>query len=90
MVLRAYSRPFTGYGDMAVTQTDIDNLNKAIASGERQVTIGSQSVTYRSIADLIQARNDLQTQLNAQNETQPRPRISRLYFAGRGYNKGCE
>lgn len=76
---------------MPVTQTDIDNLNAAIASGERQVTIGGQTVTYRSIGDLIQARNDLRTELLNQGiedgSVKPRPRQTRLYYAGRGYNK---
>lgn len=70
---------------MPVTQQDIDNLTAAIKSGERQVTIGSQSVTYRSIDDLIKARDRLQAELEAQNET-PRPRQTRLYYAGRGYD----
>ena len=69
---------------MAVSQSDLDALNAAIASGERQVTIGSQSVTYRSIDDLIKARNDIERQLRAQNgETAARQ--TRLYYAGRGY-----
>ena len=44
---------------MPVTQSDIDNLNAAIASAEKQVALGSQQVTYRSIAELISARDDL-------------------------------
>lgn len=75
---------------MAVTQADIDALNAAIASGERQVTIGSQSVTYRSINDLLQARDDLQRQLDAQavasGDKSPRPRQTMAYYGGRGYN----
>ena len=43
---------------MAVTQADIDALNKAISAGERQVSIGGQSVTYQTVASLIQARDD--------------------------------
>lgn len=75
---------------MPVSQTDIDNLNKAIASGERQVTIGSQSITYRSISDLIAARNDL-LQQKAQEEAtaanKPQKRRSYAYYSGRGYDK---
>jgi len=69
---------------MAVTQADIDALNEAIASGERQVALGAQQVTYRSIAELIAARNDLQQQLDAESAA-PRSRQTRLYHAGRGY-----
>ena len=72
---------------MAVTQSDIDALTSAIASGERQVTIGSQSVTYRSIDDLIKARDTLMRDLKAQTSTSARPRQTRLYYSGRGYDR---
>jgi len=72
---------------MPVSQSDIDALTAAIASGERQVTIGSQSVTYRSIDDLIKARDTLMRDLVAQTATEPRPRQTRLYYAGRGYDR---
>lgn len=70
---------------MAVTQTDIDALNAAIASGEKQVALGAQQVTYRSISELIVARNELQRQLDAQNAVAPKSRQTKLYYAGRGY-----
>ena len=74
---------------MAVTQADIDNLNAAIASGERQVTIGGQSVTYNGTADLIRARDDMRAELLRQSRevagaTSP-SKQTRLYHAGRGY-----
>lgn len=72
---------------MAITQTDIDNLNAAIASGARSVTIGGQTITYNTTASLIQARDDLQDQLNAQNRTKPRRKHAYLYQSGRGYNR---
>lgn len=71
-----------------VTQTDIDNLNTAIANDARQVTLGGQSVTYRSIDDLIKARNDLQGQLDAANPTPRRPRRIFGVYAGRGFQSG--
>ena len=74
---------------MAVTQTDIDNLNAAIATGEKQVVLDGQSITYRSISDLIAARNDIQEQLNlqsAQTSGTRRPKRIGLYYSGRGYN----
>ena len=74
---------------MAISQADIDALNVAIASGERQVVLGGQSITYRSIADLILARNDLQTQLTAQavvdGSVKRRPKQWYAYQNGRGY-----
>ena len=74
---------------MSVSQADLDALNAAIASGEKQVALGAQQVTYRSISELIAARNDLQAQLEAQTAdsagTPRKSRQTRLYQAGRGY-----
>lgn len=73
---------------MAVTQTDIDALNAAIATGEKAVILDGQSISYRSISDLIAARNDLQEQLNrsaAVVSNRRRPKRVALYYAGRGY-----
>lgn len=73
---------------MAVSQADIDALNAAIASGERVVVLNGQSVTYRSVSDLIMARNDLQAQLNNAAQAasgKPRPKRTYAYYAGRGY-----
>lgn len=68
-----------------VTQTDIDNLNAAIASGARSVTVGGQTITYNTTASLIQARDDLIKQLNGQTGKR-RPRQTYLYQNGRGYD----
>lgn len=70
---------------MAVTQADIDNLNAAIASGARSVTLGGQTVVYNTSDSLIKARDDLVKQLAAQNTAQ-RPRQSYAFYAGRGYD----
>lgn len=67
-----------------VTQLDVDALNSALTNGEKQVVIDGQSITYRSVADLIAARNDLQEQLNRQAVSR-RPKRTMLYHAGRGY-----
>lgn len=71
---------------MAATQEDIDALTRAIASGERQVTIGNQSVTYRSIAELLSARDTLQRELDTANAVR-RTKQVRVYQASRGYNE---
>lgn len=71
-----------------VTQTDIDNINAAIANDARQVTLGGQSVTYRSIDELIKARNDLQQQFQDQVAAETgyrRPKRIVSYHGGRGY-----
>lgn len=74
---------------MPITQLNIDALNTALANGEKQVVLDGQSVTYRTIDDLIKARNDLQEQLNRENaalNNTRRPKRFRMYYAGRGYN----
>lgn len=70
---------------MAVTQSDIDNLNAAIASGVRSATVGGQTVIYNTTDSLIKARNDLQAQLTAVLETPRAPRQTYAYFGGRDY-----
>jgi len=73
---------------MAVTQADIDALNQAIADGVRQVTIGDQTTTYNTTDSLIRARNDLQTQFNAQQAKaagKVKPTRTKLFYGGRGY-----
>lgn len=59
---------------MAVTQADIDRLNSAIRSGEQTVSYNGRSVTFRSITELMKARDDAQAELAAS-----RPGRRRLY-----------
>lgn len=70
---------------MAVTQADIDNLDAAIASGTRQVTIGGQSVTYQTTASLIAARDDMVKRLRQAEAASRRSRQIGAYHAGRGF-----
>lgn len=44
---------------MALTQTDIDALDKAIAGAELTVAVDGKSVTYRSISELKRAREHI-------------------------------
>jgi hypothetical protein len=73
---------------MAVTQADIDALNRAIIDGVRQVTINGQTTTYNTTQSLILARDDMQTKLNAETlraaGKAPNKR-QYLYYEGRGY-----
>ncbi len=41
---------------MALTQTDLDNLDAAIASAELTVKVDGKEVTYRSVLELKRAR----------------------------------
>lgn len=71
---------------MAVTQADIDALNRAIADGVRSVTIRGQTVTYNTTASLIAARDDMRRELAALAPSAEQPsRRTYLYHAGRGY-----
>jgi DNA-binding response OmpR family regulator len=41
---------------MAITQTDVDNLDLAIVAGELKVRLDGREVTYHSKAELLAAR----------------------------------
>lgn len=71
---------------MAVTQTDIDNLNQAIADGVRSVTIGGQTTIYNTTASLIQARDDMRKELEKASGVR-RNRQTLVTYAGRGYQR---
>lgn len=71
---------------MPVSQSDIDNLNAAIAAGVRQATIGGQTVLYQTTESLIKARDDMKAELNKVNGGGvKRSRQISAYHAGRGY-----
>ena len=74
---------------MAIAQTDIDNLNTAIASGVRSALVGGQQVTYNTSANLIEARDNLQRMLNLQNAKVRKPKQTYAFQNGRGYDRGC-
>lgn len=69
---------------MPVTQNDIDQLNSALAQGEKIVRLDGKWVEYRSVEQIVKARDDLQRQLDAQNGTN-RKRIVYHTQSGRGY-----
>jgi hypothetical protein len=73
---------------MSITQSDIDAMNEALASGERMVRHGDKTVEYRSIDELIRARDQLQALLDAAagKPSGPLSRQTRLYHAGRGFD----
>lgn len=49
---------------MAFTQTDLDAIDAAIASGELTVSHNGRTVTYRSMDDLLKARKRIEDVLN--------------------------
>jgi hypothetical protein len=44
---------------MAITQSDIDNLDMAIAQSELTVEVNGRRITYRSMDELLKARAHL-------------------------------
>lgn len=50
---------------MAYTQADLDALDTAIASGQLSVQFGDRRVQYRSMAELMQARKHVASQIAA-------------------------
>lgn len=64
---------------MAYTQADLDRLDAAIAGGELSVTVDGKSVTYRSVQDLMAAREHVQAQI-ARTAGQPRRAVFRFTF----------
>lgn len=59
---------------MAFTQTDLDNVNAAIAVGEMTVEVNGRRVTYRSIAELERARSIIQSDLASASSGSTSPR----------------
>jgi len=50
---------------MAFNQTDLDNINAAVATGELSVELNGRKVQYRSMDDLIKARSIITSELAA-------------------------
>lgn len=80
--------PTTPIVDAATLRTYVAKLTKAIGSGARSVTLGGQTITYNTTASLIQARDDMLKQLQAQEAataTTTRSRQTYAVFKGRDY-----
>lgn len=56
---------------MAYTQTQLEALQAALASGELEVSHEGRRVRYRSIAELKDAIAQVQSQLNSQAGKKP-------------------
>lgn len=66
---------------MAYTQTQLDAVETAIASGELRVSFNGREVVYRSIDDLLKARNTIKAALQASGTM---PTATRTSYASRG------
>ncbi len=58
---------------MAFTQTDLDAIDRAIASGELSVSVGERRVIYRSMDELMAARSLVAAAIVAASIPQPLP-----------------
>ena len=67
---------------MAYTQTDIDNLERAIAMGELKVSLADHEVTYRSIDDLKAALAFVESRIAQQSAPSSGPRHQLADFSG--------
>ena len=66
----------------ALTQTDLDALDQAIATGELTVEMNGRRVTYRSVPELLQARSHVAAQVAATaNAGRATPGAVRYNFA---------
>lgn len=70
---------------MALTQTDLDALDVAIATGELTVEFNGRRVTYRSVPELLQARAHVAALLSAQGRPATAGAVRYHFATTRGY-----
>jgi len=66
---------------MAFTQTDLDAINRAIATGERMVRFSDRTVEYRDVADLLRAKSAIEAELAKEAGTAP-SRVRPMRYTG--------
>jgi len=66
---------------MALTQTDLDNLDAAIATGELKVEFNGRAVVYRSIQELKDARRHVADVIASSSANGRRTSAFRVGFA---------
>ena len=67
---------------MSFTQKHLDAVEAAIARGEKTVRYGDRTVEYRTVDELLKAREEIRTSLLS--AAGPRSRVVRLYHGGKG------
>jgi len=67
---------------MAYTKAHLDAVERAIARGEKIVRYSDRTVEYRTVDELIKARDLIRTELT--NAAGPRSRIVRVFHGGKG------
>ena len=68
---------------MAFTQDDVVRIERALAKGEHIVRFADRIVEYRSVQELIEARDRMLNELSKVGGR--RARIVRLFHAGKGW-----
>ena len=64
---------------MAYSQTDLDTINAALASGKRRLRIDNREVEYHSISQLLKVKEDIQNELAIEaTQTGARPMADRI------------
>lgn len=61
---------------MAFTETDLSNIEAAIATGELTVEVSGRRVTYRSVEELRMARNLIRGDLQSSGSSPSPARVS--------------
>lgn len=69
---------------MAFTQSQLDALDAAIATGALEVRFADRSVRYNSIADMMKARTFVALELMRQNGQTPIRQVR--FYSDKGYS----
>lgn len=69
---------------MAWTSTDVEKLERAIASGQLTVRYADRSITYQSSEAMLAVLKQMRAEVDAAAGATPRRRTMRLYLSGRG------
>lgn len=67
---------------MSFTLKHLEAIERAIARGEKTVRYSDRTVEYRSIDELLKARDEIRTSLSQAGG--PRSRVVRLTHGGKG------
>lgn len=68
---------------MAFTQDDVVRIERALAKGEHIVRFADRTVEYRSVQELIEARDRMLNELSKVGRR--RARLVRLFHVGKGW-----
>lgn len=67
---------------MSFTSKHLEAVEAAIARGEKTVRFADRTVEYRTVDELLKAREEIRTSLS--NSAAPRSRVFRLQHGGKG------